>query len=727
MGLVAVEVAPGIVWLEVPEADVRVLCGCPADSVKHLMRRGLIRPAEVGGVACETGPNAILLSDLMIQNGAFCNLAEFPVMQMFYRQGMLLPGHPNNAGRRPKLIGRRDQVEAQMQYIYRGNYGLVSEDELRAAGVSADLARDMMRLKLRFAFGKIQHPAALLDGVVLDRDTVEIGGGVSVRRIALNVFEFAYGGACQLVDLNLSPTAAYECPFPLGTYQFRRDYFSVVHSGEGDGWDARRASMGSVIVFQGRIYLVDAGPNIDASLLALGIGVNEIEGIFHTHSHDDHFAGLTTLMQSDRRIKYFAVPPVRAAVAKKLCALLAIAEADFHCYFDVRDLALGEWQDVDGLDVKPVFSPHPVETTVFRFRALGDDGPRTYAHFADVVSLDVLDGMVTEAPEKPGLRRDWYQAIARDYAEAADIKKVDVGGGLIHGRAEDFRNDGSAKIILAHTSKPLSAEQRRIGSGASFGTVDVLISSHRDFLARAAYLHMRPYFPDVANDHLDALLNGPILVFNPETILLKAGQNHASIYLLLTGQVEVLHDDSDFRAVLSAGALLGEFTGLHDLPPKETCRAVSFVSVLEIRCAIYTAFVARHALLAGILNLRERREFLSTTRLLGGVVSTGTLNAIAKAMEKRQFASGEPVAVPSDQVGLIEGGRVRRRIGGADAETLGPGDFFGEEGAIFGKQPIGDLVARDAVTAYVVPATLLAGIPNVRWKLFEGYAHHSRL
>jgi hemerythrin len=71
-GLVKVDIAAGLSWVEIPERDLRVLCGCPADSVKHMMLRGLIRPTEIGGVRCETGPSAILLSDVMIQNGAFC-------------------------------------------------------------------------------------------------------------------------------------------------------------------------------------------------------------------------------------------------------------------------------------------------------------------------------------------------------------------------------------------------------------------------------------------------------------------------------------------------------------------------------------------------------------------------------------------------------------------------------------------------------------------------------
>src|SRR6185436_15072565 len=113
-----VSISTGMYWIEVRGADVRMLCGCPEDAVKHLLRTGLIVPVEVKGVACETGPNAILLSDLAIQNGRVCSRSEFPVLQMLYNQGMIVPDHPRNTGQRPLLIGSRRQVDAQMAYIF---------------------------------------------------------------------------------------------------------------------------------------------------------------------------------------------------------------------------------------------------------------------------------------------------------------------------------------------------------------------------------------------------------------------------------------------------------------------------------------------------------------------------------------------------------------------------------------------------------------------------------
>lgn len=726
MGIIRIEITRGVHWVEIPAVNLRLLCGCPADAVKHLMRRGLIRPTEIGGVRSETGPNAILLSDVMIQNGAFSNLAEFPVLQMFYRQGMLLPNHPNNRGIRPILVGRRDQVQAQMQYIYRGNYGLISHEELTETGIASNQAEEMMRLKLRFAFGRIQHPSALLDGVALDDDAVDIRGA-TIRRKDINVFEISHDGETESVDLNLPVGTGYECPYPLGAFQFRRDYFAVVHSGEGDGWDIRRPSMGSILVFQGRIYLIDAGPNLNHTLNALGIGINEVEGIFQTHAHDDHFAGLTTLLQADRKIKFLAVPMVRATVAKKLSALLSIEESDFDDYFDVVDLCLGDWNNVGGLDVKPVFSPHPVETTAFEFRAMAADGYRTYAHFADIVGLGILNGMVTDDPDKPGLSRELFDQVRASYLTPADVKKVDIGGGMIHGNADDFAGDDSRKIILAHTALELTPEQRKIGSGASFGSTDVLIASHRDFLGRAAFHFLHDYFFTVDSDHLGALLNGPILTFNPETILQKGGQVPGCIYLLLTGQVEVLAEGTDFRSTLSAGALLGEIAGLHGLPAGETVRAMSFVQVLEIPCELYLTFVRRHNLFGTISALLERREILSRQPLLSGVVSTGTLNSIADSMILRQHPKGTALEARERMIGLIESGRVIRSLGSVVIEELGAGDFFGEESAVFDSPGIASLKVVSPSRIHMVPARLLGSIPNVRWKLFESFERRSRL
>ena len=272
--LTKINVATGIYYVDAPEADVRVLCACPADSVKQLSKRGLIVVEEQGGKTFETGPNAILLSDVPVQNGRLANLAEFPVLQMLYRQGMLLPGHPNNTGRKPLLIGSSQQVKAQMRYIHRGNYGLVREDEFAECGLSPAEIREMLRLKSRLSFGKILPTEQLVDGLIIGTEPRQVRNGLFIRRVSLNVFEFRYGAEAVTVDLNLGFQETYAAPYPLGYHEVGRDYFAVVHSGNADGWDASSPCMSSLLVFQGRMYLIDAGPNIEHILQALGIGVS---------------------------------------------------------------------------------------------------------------------------------------------------------------------------------------------------------------------------------------------------------------------------------------------------------------------------------------------------------------------------------------------------------------------------------------------------------------------
>ncbi|TAE08561.1 MAG: cyclic nucleotide-binding protein, partial [Bacteroidetes bacterium] len=244
-----VKVSNGIFFVTVPDAKLRILCGCPADTVKHLKKRGLIDVVEKDGVRYETGPNAILLSDILLQNGYISNLAEFPLLQMLYLQGMLIPNHPGNTGDKPLLMGHKTQIKGQMEYFYRGNYGLISKEEMMEAGASAEEAEELMRVKLRFAFGKIKTSDTLVDQLTIENEPVEIRNGVLIKRKDINIYEISYEDQYVVVDLNLKTKEYYEPPYYLSYYKLNREYFSVLHTGEGDAWDVNRPCMASMIMF----------------------------------------------------------------------------------------------------------------------------------------------------------------------------------------------------------------------------------------------------------------------------------------------------------------------------------------------------------------------------------------------------------------------------------------------------------------------------------------------
>ncbi len=714
------KVASGVYWVGIPEENLYVLCGCPADSIKHMIRRGLIVQKEKKGVIFETGPNAILLSDVLVQNERLSNLAEFPVLQMFYRQGMLIPNHPNNTGQKPLLIGLEDQVRAQSEYIFYGNYGLPSEEEIVKIGIPRDHARQIMRIKLRFAFDRIQKTQELIDFRSIDRDAVKLGDRVYIHRKGVNLYEFYCRNESVTVDMNLSEEDIYDPPYNLGYHRIRREYFSVIHTGEGDGWDMNRPCMASILVFQGKVYLIDAGPNILHSLTALGISVNEIEGIFHTHAHDDHFAGITALLRSDHLIKYYAAPLVRASVFKKLSALMSVSEKGLKKYFEICDLEIDNWNKIGGLEVKPVLSPHPIETTIMFFRTFWEGGYKTYAHLADIASFKVLKGMITEDEKKSGIHRELYDEVRKSYRSPVDVKKIDIGGGLIHGMAEDFVGDPSSKIYLSHTSLELTPAQKEIGSNAIFGMQDTLIQAQQDYTMQSAYYYLHSYFPSLPQHELNLLMNCPVESFNPGIIIEKKGAKVISIYVILNGEVEFVDAERGLCSTLPAGSLMHEFTGLHGHTLRGTYRSVGYVKVLRIPSDLYIEIVRRNNLYDEIEKLHQISGFLQSTWLFGEMISGTRQNSIARSMTSKVYKKESilPTGAPI-QLYVLVSGELRIYTAERLVETLTDEGFFGEERFILGSSRLFTARVSKGSRVYTIPAKALHDIPVVQWKLLE--------
>ncbi len=726
-------VTNGVYWVHIPEINLRILCGCPADSVKHLMNCGFVVERNQGEVTYESGPNAVLLSDILIQNGMFSNLAEFPVLQMLYRQGMILPNHPNNDGSKPLLIGSPSQIKSQLAYIYRGNYGLISLDEIKNSGVADNQADIYMKIKLEFAFGQIREASSLIDTLKVDRDTpAEIKEGCHVQRKALNVFEISYQGESVEIDLNLKSGESYSPPYQLGYHEVNREYFSVIHSGEGDGWDVKRPCMGSIVMFQGKIYLIDAGPNILYSLTALGIAVNEVEGVFHTHSHDDHFAGIPTLMRSGHRIKYYATKMVRHSVMKKLSALLDTDEKEFTRYFEIHDLDFDSWNNVNGLEVKPIYSPHPVETSFFIFRAHWANQYYTYAHLADIIALPrlrtILDKQKTNnSREKDDVYDKFYDKIKSLYLTHVDLKKIDIGGGLIHGAADDFIEDESHKIIFSHINRDLFDHEKEIGSEAPFATTEVLIPTRSNYHIRYAESCLYSYFPDVAVDQIETLLNGRINYFNAGSILLKKGAKTEYVYLILSGNVEQIQV-STVGNVFSAGAFLGELSSILEVPLESTFRAASSVKVLEIHSRVYYRFVRQNGLYDSILRISGNREFLKSTWLFCEAIPYSVQNQLSLSLHSYYVNAGERLNEYAEGVHLLRQGVVEIIDKSSDKthQEIRAREFWGEYNMLEKEIPYPYYTkAKEKTEICFLRAEHLLDIPIVRWKLLESHSKHT--
>ncbi len=57
-----------------------------------------------------------------------------------------------------------------------------------------------------------------------------------------------------------------------------------------------RTQSSNLLIVNGALYVVDAGDGVARRLAKAGINVREIGTVFITHHHDDHTAGLGTLL-----------------------------------------------------------------------------------------------------------------------------------------------------------------------------------------------------------------------------------------------------------------------------------------------------------------------------------------------------------------------------------------------------------------------------------------------
>ncbi|HEX4325978.1 MAG TPA: cyclic nucleotide-binding domain-containing protein, partial [Burkholderiales bacterium] len=320
-----------------------------------------------------------------------------------------------------------------------------------------------------------------------------------------------------------------------------------------------------------------------------------------------------------------------------------------------------------------------------------------------------------------GISQERYDATLREYAEAADVKKIDIGGGAIHGRAADFRGDKSGRLILSHTERDLNEEERSIGSGAPFGTTDILIPAMANPLRRKVFEYLRNYYPDIPLHPLRHLMNNRIITYNPEALIIKQDEPVAEVLLVISGNVEMLRSGQKRGHMLFGGALLGEIAALTSAWSDVAYRAVGFVQVLRIPGDLYRDFVNRNALYSSIVQTRQESNFLSGTWLFEEGVTSVVLNRLVQASDLRMFEADTWYTPPDTELMLIQSGSALLQRPRGRIESLGPGDHFGAR-ALGGEAHRGSRVRFTETThVYALPAELAGSLPIVRWKLIETY------
>lgn len=692
------KITKGFFWVEIKEADLRLCCGCPPDAVKFLNRAGEDENYR---------PNAILLSDARVQNGQMISFAEFPIMQMLYMQGMIA-----NAGKGqglPLIVGLKENVNAQLAYLCRGNYGCYTKAELLEGGCTPKEAERLYRVKLWFAEGKIYRPEELCKTLYLDDKAREIRNNVFIQRLRHNLFQISYKNEKIEIDLS-DDEERVELPFLVRDRQFALTNFSVMHSGEGNGWNPRYPCMGSLLINNGKIYAIDAGPGFSEIINYFGLDVRDLEGLFLTHIHDDHFAGIPGLLHSCKRLKLFSAPLIKHTAQKKFAALMDLDDRAIGSFFDVVDLAPEAWNTVDGMEVMPVLSPHPVETNLFLFRKKAGAQVKTYAHLADTVSFENLDKIKT-------IDENAFPNLKQQLLAYADIKKVDIGGGFIHGEKADYRDDDSRRIVFSHNDRPSYRENGEECIGAQFGNQDILIEGKHIDYEKAIFCNiLQNNFPDVSEKECLTLYeNGKNREKRRnELFYVEDGQ----LCVILTGNISYFNVSFDEKTIFSRDHIMGlcEFFA----SPEEGYRVnSSFVRAVYFSKSAFLEVMKEKTSWKALCKKADIVKKLAGSALFSRYSSSALVFHLAQNAGYCTAEQGETLNSGAlDDLYILQRGEASY-VSESKKLKLKQGDFFGGN-QLFANDYKNYEVALPVASAFVkIPAAAIENIPLVLWKVYE--------
>ncbi|MDR1960860.1 MAG: MBL fold metallo-hydrolase [Gracilibacteraceae bacterium] len=210
--------------------------------------------------------------------------------------------------------------------------------------------------------------------------------------------------------------------------------------------------------------LFDAGPDLRTQLLAANI--RDVDVIFLSHWHFDHFAGLGEM---EYYVKLWRKEPV-------LLYLLPEAEADLWAafpflddVFTVRQLSYGqEYVFGGGLRVTPLPAAHSIPTAGFLLRA-----EKSLAYFTDTAGLppvtkEYVRGVDTLVCDATFHGENWFPHSHMNTEEAAALA----------------REVGAGRVLLTHlamhysdpvTTAALTEELRALGGavGLAFDGMDI--------------------------------------------------------------------------------------------------------------------------------------------------------------------------------------------------------------------------------------------------------------
>jgi CRP-like cAMP-binding protein len=655
----------------------RAQIGCYPETIKDTMK------SEKGV------PDLFLLPDDLFDTnlGVSISDAEFPVYFNFYIKS-----------KQCRFICQKHQVRSIVRVLREAIFGpfkLYLEREYpegREAAGFPDMKREMAFYKIDERWAGGLRLKNMIQLYTFDQDgRVEVDG-VTISSVSHNRYRFEANGQMQECKFRAAPPPAPVLPRDVDSESgvfFAPPVFGVTTIGSGHGFDTESKTSGFIIWIDGKGIMVDPPVSSTVWLQENRVNPRLLEDLILTHCHADHDAGTLQKVLEEGRIRIHATETVMDSFVAKYSSLSGLKSSEFRTLFEYQPIRIGVRTTIAGAKFLFKYNLHPIPTVGFDVKFEGESFYYSCDTLYDPAIIQDLheQGILSKGRMEDLLDVPWGSSLI---FHEAGIPPIHTPMSVLADLPEEVRN----RIYLVHVSESAIPPESglRIAVPGTANTLEIPVPTPEKSLAYKildVVTHTDLFSEMKFSKALECLAITHHCVVEAGEVFIKRGTFGDRFFMILSGEVEVLHESLPQRLVFGRYDYIGETAIILNQPRNADIVARTRTELLYIEKEDFLRFVRDSSLPTIFRRLNVNRSSgarwtfekhkvlaalspLQKNQLLCSMVST-------KIEEGTYlYRSGETVA----WYYLVDSGEVR--VSGDDGEAVvGPGAFIGEFGPCY--------------------------------------------
>lgn len=662
----------------IESGDFRIQLGSYPETIKDTMKfeRGV--------------PQLFLLPDDLFDTfqGVSNSDLEFPVyFNYFIKQGIC------------RFICHRQQLRPVVRVLREavsGPFKLYLEEEYPEGRDTPGFPN--MREEIRF-YKKAPHLSrgyfGLKDMVKIytfdDDRTVEVDG-VTIESLGRNRYRFSKPAGPPF-ECEFKPTREHTLDANNLVCQEQGFYdpptFGVTIIGSGHGFDTESKTSGFIIWVDGKGILVDPPVNTTEWMRQQRVNSRLIDDLVLTHCHADHDSGTLQKILEEGRIKVHTTKTVMNSFVAKYSSITQLTPSEFQTLFEFEPVMIGTGVTIAGAQFYFKYNLHPIPTLGFQ---VGFQDRSFYyscdtLYCPETIRSLYQDGILSESRRDDLLDVPWHCDLILHEAGIPPIhtpmtvlaalpEEVKERTYLVHVSESSIPEDSGLRIATPGTDGTMTIPVEIPQKSLAFKILDVV--SHIDLFSQMPF-----------KKALECLAITHSKVVEPGQVFIERGKIGDKFFMILSGQVEVLHESLPSRLFFGRYDYIGETALILDKPRNADIVARTRTELLYIERGDFLRFI-RHT------DLPEIFTRLNQNRSVGArwTFEKHRVLAAMSPLQKNQLMcwmvggtveQGAALFHHGEEVlwyYLIDQGQVR--VSREDGEAvLGPGSFVGEFGRCY--------------------------------------------